>query len=110
MGQVVSRELEQQLRKELQEQLLSLPQWILQQHFSHELAGRLERVTELSSTATPPWQEFSTDAGDDALVAAAHRAQHNRGDGPAPRALASVLFNDAARTTTTATTCVPASA
>ena len=49
MGQVVSRELERQLRKELQEQLLSLPQWILQQHFSHELAGRLEQVTELSS-------------------------------------------------------------
>ena len=49
MGQMVSRELERQLREELQEQLLSLPQWILQQHFSHELAGRLERVTELSS-------------------------------------------------------------
>ena len=49
MGQVVSRELEYQLRQELQKQLLSLPEWILQQHFSHELAGRLERVTELSS-------------------------------------------------------------
>ena len=49
MGQVVSRELEYQLRKELQKQLLSLPEWILQQHFSHELAGRLQRVTELSA-------------------------------------------------------------
>lgn len=49
MGQVVSRELERQLRRELQEQLLSLPEWILQQHFSHELARRLERVTELSA-------------------------------------------------------------
>ena len=49
MGQVVSRELENQLRKELQKQLLSLPEWILQQHFSHELAGRLQRVTELSA-------------------------------------------------------------
>jgi len=49
MGQVVSRELERQLRRELQEQLLSLPEWVLQQHFSHELARRLERVTELSA-------------------------------------------------------------
>ena len=49
MGTVVSTELECQLRKELQKQLLSLPEWILQQHFSHELAGRLERVTELSA-------------------------------------------------------------
>ena len=49
MGQVVSRELEYQLRKELQKQLLSLPEWILKQHFSHELAGRLQRVTELSA-------------------------------------------------------------
>ena len=49
MGTVVSTELECQLRKELQKQLLSLPEWILQQHFSHELAGRLQRVTELSA-------------------------------------------------------------
>ena len=49
MGKVVSTELEYQLRKELQKQLLSLPEWILQQHFSHELAGRLQRVTELST-------------------------------------------------------------
>jgi len=49
MGKVVSTELEYQLRKELQKQLLSLPEWILQQHFSHELAGRLQRVTELSA-------------------------------------------------------------
>ena len=47
LGQVLSRELERQLRRELQEQLISLPDWILQQHFSHELAGRLERVSAL---------------------------------------------------------------
>jgi len=49
MGQVMSRELERQLHKELQEQLLNLPDWILQQHFSHELAGRLELVSELAA-------------------------------------------------------------
>ena len=49
MGNAVSQELDQTLHKELQEQLISLPDWILQQHFSHELAGRLERVTELSA-------------------------------------------------------------
>ena len=47
LGQVLSRELERQLRRELQQQLISLPDWILQQHFSHELAGRLERVSAL---------------------------------------------------------------
>ena len=48
LSQAIARELERRLKQRLQEQLLNLPDWVLQQHFSIELAGRLGRVSELS--------------------------------------------------------------
>ena len=49
ISQAIARELERRLKRSLQEQLLKLPDWILQQHFSSELAGRLGQVRELSA-------------------------------------------------------------
>ncbi|NDD46158.1 MAG: hypothetical protein EBZ24_12385, partial [Synechococcaceae bacterium WB9_4xB_025] len=49
VSQALARELERRLRESLQRQLLLLPDWVLQQHFSSELAGRLGRVSELSA-------------------------------------------------------------
>lgn len=49
VSQALARELERRLRQSLQQQLLLLPDWVLQQHFSSELAGRLGRVSELSA-------------------------------------------------------------
>jgi len=49
VSQALARELERRLRQSLQQQLLLLPDWVLQQHFSSELSGRLGRVSELSA-------------------------------------------------------------
>ena len=49
VSQALAREVERCLRESLQRQLLLLPDWVLQQHFSSELAGRLGRVSELSA-------------------------------------------------------------
>ena len=67
MGNTVSQELNQTLHKELKNSL-SLPDWIHQQYFSHELAGRLERVTELSALLRLRLKKLSTHTWDDTLI------------------------------------------
>ena len=49
LGQALSRQLQRRGSRQLQRQLLALPDWVLQQHFSAELSSRQRLLPQLSS-------------------------------------------------------------